>query len=164
MHDVAPLGAVHPLPVTVAVPEATPVPTEPDTERTDVLFETNVPPLQPLGADNAVVLPALTVVGVAVTTLPVTGQAGRTPSTVEQVAAPLSQLIAYVVVAVGATDVLLAVIPASPERPLVHVHAETPAELQLNDDELPDTIGFGLELTIHDFAAVHVALPVAVTP
>jgi hypothetical protein len=64
---------------------------------------------------------------------------------------------------VGFTD-WLPLVPAFPERPLVHVHEETPVELQLNDDALPDTIGLGLAEIVQDFATVQVTLPVAVTP
>ena len=48
-HPVAPFGAVQLVPVTVAVPAATPVPVDPETVSTPALLDENVPPVQPAG-------------------------------------------------------------------------------------------------------------------
>ena len=89
----APVFTFHPVPVTVAVPAAIPVPVDPATVSTPVLLDENVPPVQPAGAESVVVPLTGTPVGVAVTAYPV-GHGGITVSVPEHVAVPLSQLSA----------------------------------------------------------------------
>jgi hypothetical protein len=98
-HPVVPFGSVQFDPVTVALPAATPVPVDPETESTPVLLDENVPPVQLAGAESATVLPTVAVLGVTET-----APLKHTRKSVEHVAAPLSQLRAYVVLTAGFTD------------------------------------------------------------
>ncbi len=67
-HPVVPFGSVQFDPLTVALPAATPVPVDPETESTPLLLEENVPdPLHPEGIESAVVFPTVAVVGLATT-------------------------------------------------------------------------------------------------
>ena len=157
---VDPFAKVHDDPETVAVPSCTPVPVDPDTVRTDGLFDENVPPVQPEGAERAVVPPGIvTVEGVTIT-----DPVGHiTATVVEQVTVPLSQLIAKVVGPVRVAGVLLGAIPASPEKPLVHVQEETPVELQVTFVDVA-YVGLGLAETVHPLLSDTVVDPLAVTP
>lgn len=56
---VAPLDAVQPLPVILAVPVFTPETVVPETEATAELLEAKVPPDQPAGADAKVLVPLI---------------------------------------------------------------------------------------------------------
>jgi hypothetical protein len=58
---VAPLEQLHPDPVIVTVPAATPVTVEPETVATAVLLVVNVPPVHPDGAEAVLVPPTVTV-------------------------------------------------------------------------------------------------------
>jgi len=58
-HPVAPLGAFQPKPEICTVPAATPFIVLPETLATPLLEELNCPPLQPEGAEAAVVLPTI---------------------------------------------------------------------------------------------------------
>ena len=62
------------MPLTVALPAATPVTVLPETVATEVFPDAKVPPVKPEGAEATLVPPTVMVVGARLTVLPEVGQ------------------------------------------------------------------------------------------